>query len=89
MTLDGIMLRGIFKHERLKPTVIRTSRGNVPKADRIETSNEYRYEIKLIFSFIEYDFAHINITSTSFTGLQLIVDISPTCNHYSLHLQPN
>ena len=31
MTLDGIMLRGIFKHERLKPTVIRTNWGNVQK----------------------------------------------------------
>ena len=31
MTLDGIMLRGIFKHERLKPTVIRTSQGNIQK----------------------------------------------------------
>ena len=31
MTLDGIMLRGIFKHERLKPTVIRTSWGNIQK----------------------------------------------------------
>ena len=31
MTLDGIMLRGIFKHERLKPAVIRTSWGNVQK----------------------------------------------------------
>ena len=31
MTLDGIMLRGIFKHERLKPTIIRTSWGNVQK----------------------------------------------------------
>ena len=30
-TLDGIMLRGIFKHERLKPTVIRTNQGNVQK----------------------------------------------------------
>ena len=29
MTLDGIILKGIFEHERLKPTVIRTSRGNV------------------------------------------------------------
>ena len=29
MTLDGIMLRGIFEHERLKPTVVRTSPGNV------------------------------------------------------------
>ena len=31
MTLDGIMLRGIFKHKRLKPTVIRTSQENVHK----------------------------------------------------------
>ena len=27
MTLDGVMLRGIFEHERLKPTIIRTNRG--------------------------------------------------------------
>ena len=31
MTLDGVMLRGIFEHERLKPTVIRTNRGNIQK----------------------------------------------------------
>ena len=31
MTLDGIMLKGIFEHERLKPAVIRTSWGNVQK----------------------------------------------------------
>ena len=31
MTLDGIMLRGIFEHEKLKPAVIRTSWGNVQK----------------------------------------------------------
>ena len=29
MTLDGIILKGIFEHERLKPIVIRTSHGNV------------------------------------------------------------
>ena len=29
MTLDGVMLRGIFKHKRLKPTIIRTNQGNV------------------------------------------------------------
>ena len=29
MTLDGVMLRGIFEHERLKPTVIRTNQGNI------------------------------------------------------------
>ena len=31
MTLDGIMLKGILEHERLKPAVIRTSWGNVQK----------------------------------------------------------
>ena len=29
VTLNGVMLRGIFEHERLKPTVIRTNQGNV------------------------------------------------------------
>ena len=29
MTLDGIILKGIFEHKRLKPTVIRTNHGNV------------------------------------------------------------
>ena len=49
MTLDGIMLRGIFEHKRLKPTVIRTSQGNMHKLAEYKTSDEYRYEIKLIF----------------------------------------
>ena len=29
MTLDGVLLRGIFEHERLKPTIIRTNQGYV------------------------------------------------------------
>ena len=29
MTLDGKILRGLFKHERLKPATIRTSQGNI------------------------------------------------------------
>ena len=29
ITLDGKLLRGLFKHERLKPAVIRTNQGNV------------------------------------------------------------
>ena len=29
MMLDGIILKGIFEHERLKPTVIGTNHGNV------------------------------------------------------------
>ena len=28
-TLDGKILRGLFEHERLKPTNIRTNQGNV------------------------------------------------------------
>ena len=28
MTLDGKILRGLFKHERLKPAILRTSEGN-------------------------------------------------------------
>ena len=29
MTLDGKILRALFKHERLKPATIRTSQGNI------------------------------------------------------------
>ena len=29
MTLDGVMLRGILEHERLKPAITRTNQGNV------------------------------------------------------------
>ena len=29
MTLDGKILRGIFKHERLKPANIRANQGNI------------------------------------------------------------
>ena len=29
VTLDGIILKGIFEHERLKPAVIRTNHGNI------------------------------------------------------------
>ena len=29
MTLDGVMLRGIFEYERLKPAIYGTSQGNI------------------------------------------------------------
>ena len=29
MTLDGIILKGIFEHERLKPAIMRASQGNI------------------------------------------------------------
>ena len=29
MTLDGKLLQGLYEHERIKPAVIRTSKGNI------------------------------------------------------------
>ena len=29
MTLEGKILRSLFKHKRLKPVIIRTSQGNI------------------------------------------------------------
>ena len=29
MTLDGKLMQGLFEHERIKPTIIRMSEGNV------------------------------------------------------------
>ena len=41
MTLDGIILKGIFEHKRLKPAIIRTSQGNVQNLAELETNNEH------------------------------------------------
>ena len=35
ITLDGKLLRGLFENERLKPAVIRTSRGNVTNLSKL------------------------------------------------------
>ena len=35
MILDGKILRGLFKHERLKPAIVRTSQGNVHKIPQL------------------------------------------------------
>ena len=36
ITLDGKLLRGLFKHERLKPAVIRTNQGNVTNLSKLK-----------------------------------------------------
>ena len=36
LTLDGKLLRGLFKHERLKPAVIRTNQGNVTNLSKLK-----------------------------------------------------
>ena len=45
MTLDGVMLSGIFEHERLKPAIIRTNQGNVQKL--AELKQVMNMELKL------------------------------------------
>ena len=36
VTLDGKLLRGLFKHERLKPAVRRTNQGNVTNLSKLK-----------------------------------------------------
>ena len=36
ITLDGKLLRGLFKHERLEPVVIRTNQGNVTSLSKLK-----------------------------------------------------
>ena len=36
MTLDGQILRDLFKHERLKPATLRTSKGNVNNLSQLK-----------------------------------------------------
>ena len=36
MTLDGKILRGLFKDERLKPAMLRTSKGNVNNLSQLK-----------------------------------------------------
>ena len=42
ITLDGKLLRGLFEHERLKPTVIRTNQGNVTDLSKFEAGYVFR-----------------------------------------------
>ena len=36
MTLDGKILQGLFEHERLKPTILRTTEGNVSNLAKLK-----------------------------------------------------
>ena len=48
MTLDGIILKGISEHERLKPAIIRTSHGNVQNLAELKQVMNTELKIKLI-----------------------------------------
>ena len=45
MTLDDKILRGLLEHERLKPTNVRMSQGNVPKFGQTKAHYECRLKI--------------------------------------------
>ena len=36
MTLDGKILQGLFEHERLKPTILRTNKWNVSNLSQLK-----------------------------------------------------
>ena len=58
MTLDGKLLKGIFEHERLKPTVIRANQENVQNlANLTQVMNTNLKFNKYSFSVIS---SHIN-----------------------------
>ena len=62
MTLDGTILKGIFEHKRLKPTVIRTNQGNVQNlADLRQVINT-----NLIFNQYSFKFTRSHINSMKF-----------------------
>ena len=42
MTIDGKLLRGLFEHERLKPAMLKTDKGNVNTLSALKESNEFR-----------------------------------------------
>ena len=52
MTLDGKILRGLFKHERLKPMNIRMSQGNIKNLAQLKQimNTDLRFEYILRFS---------------------------------------
>ena len=64
MTLDGKIVRGLFKHKRLKPSIIRTSQGNV-SFSTIKTDNKYSNET-IIISNLE-SWIYLLIFKISFT----------------------
>ena len=51
MTLDGVMLIGIFEHERLKPTVIRTNQGYVQNLADLKQIMNMELKLDPYFSY--------------------------------------
>ena len=62
MTLDGIILKGISEHKRLKPTIIRTTHGNVQNlAELKQVMNTVKIKLILIIFCVIHDKISKNI----------------------------
>ena len=53
MTSDGKILKGLFEHERLKPTTIRTSQGNIQNL--AELRQVMNANLKLHYNLIDLE----------------------------------
>ena len=53
MMSDGIILRGLFEHERLKPAIIRTSQGTMCNLSQLKQIINIRYEDLIIIQFVK------------------------------------
>ena len=53
MTLDGIILKGIFEHKRLKLAVIRTSQGNVQNLAELKQIMNTKLKLDQYSSYLE------------------------------------
>ena len=53
MTLDGIILKGIFEHKRLKPAIIRTSQENVQNLAELKQIMNTELKLDLYSSYFE------------------------------------
>ena len=53
MTLDGITLKGIVEHERLKPAIIRTSHGNVQNLAELKQIMSTKLKLDQYSSYFE------------------------------------
>ena len=51
MTLDRVMLRGIFEHERLKPNIIRTNQGNTQNLAELKQIMNMELKLNAYFSY--------------------------------------
>ena len=53
MTLDGIILKGIFAHERCKPTIIRTGHGNAQNLTELKQVLNTKLKLHQYSSYFE------------------------------------